>query len=148
MWASLKPKSQQNWTTQNLGLKRMSCLMSGANVTIRGLDVSTFVTVRVAGRLQGCRVAGTDSIIFLCEGIEKILVVWLKKYIRHFFLQIFLVCIHTWTTCIIRRSSHQRVSQLAGPRFEPYLVAARRYQWATPHPCKGMYKGWLLVLLS
>ena len=49
--------------------------MSGANVTIRGLDVSTFVTVRVAGRLQGYRVAGTDSIIFLCEGIEKILVV-------------------------------------------------------------------------
>jgi len=57
---------------------------------------------------------------------EKIFVVGIKKNIQHFLIEIFLVCIHTWTTCIIRRSSHQRVPQLAGPRFEPYLVTGRR----------------------
>jgi hypothetical protein len=99
--------------------------MSGANVTIRGLDVSTFVTVRVAGRLQGCRVAGTDSNIFICEHREDFSSVT-KEIYTAFFSSDFLVCIHTWTACIIRRSSHQRVPQLAGPRFEPYLVTGRR----------------------
>jgi hypothetical protein len=63
--------------------------MSGANVTIRGLDVSTFVTVGVAGRLLGCRVAGTDSNIFLCEHREDCSSVTKEKYTAFFSLDFF-----------------------------------------------------------
>ncbi len=63
--------------------------MSGANVTIRGLDVSTFVTVRVAGTLLGCRVAGTDSNIFLCELREDFCSGTKEIYTAFFFFRFF-----------------------------------------------------------
>jgi hypothetical protein len=104
--------------------------MSGADVTIRGLDVSTFVTVRVAGRLQGWRVAGTDSNIFLCELREDFSSVT-KEIYTAFFSSDFLLCIHTWTTCIIRRSSHQRDPQVAGRDSSP-IPCGRQARCQTP----------------
>ncbi len=50
-------------------------LMSGANVTIRGLNVSTFVTVK--SRWKVCRAAEwrVQTLIYSYVNIEKILVV-------------------------------------------------------------------------
>jgi hypothetical protein len=80
-----------------------------------------FLLLSLSESLEGCRATEWR----VCEHREDFSSVT-KEIYTAFFSSDFLVCIHTWTACIIRRSSHQRVPQLAGPRFEPYLVTGRR----------------------